>query len=210
MRRQHLVVMVKAPQAGRVKTRLAARIGTTEALRCYRVLLERTVRKLASDPRWITWLAVTPDRALLQLAAWGRNIGPVAAIPQGPGGLGRRMQRLMDRLPPGPVVIVGSDIPSIGRLDIAAAFRALGSGDAVLGPAEDGGYWLVGQRRTSGTLRLFDDVRWSSEHTLADTLANLDGRKLALLRTIADVDDEAAYLRWRRARRLSTGPTRQM
>ena len=198
MRRRHLVIMVKAPQAGRVKTRLAAAIGTVEALRCYRVLLAGTVRRLASDGRWVTWLAVTPDRAARQTAAWARGIGPVAVVPQGPGGLGERMQRLMDQLPPGPVVIVGSDIPGVGRRDIAAAFRALGADDAVFGPAEDGGYWLVGQRRTPRTLRLFDAVRWSSEHTLSDTLRNVEGLKVAHLRTIADVDDEAAYLLWRR------------
>jgi glycosyltransferase A (GT-A) superfamily protein (DUF2064 family) len=107
------------------------------------------------------------------------------------------MQRLMDRLPPGPVVIVGSDVPGIAPGDIAAAFRALGAGDAVLGPAEDGGYWLVGQRRRPG-MQMFDAVRWSSPHTLADTLANLRTRKVAHLRTIADVDSEADYLRWRR------------
>ena len=202
MRRQHLVVMVKEPQAGRVKTRLAAQIGTVEALRSYRVLLEHTVRRLASDPRWVTWLAVTPDSAAPRVAAWGRTMGPVAVTGQGPGGLGRRMQRLMDRLPRGPVVIVGSDIPGIGRHDIAAAFRALGSGAAVFGPAADGGYWLVGQRRTPRPLRLFDAVRWSSEHTLTDTLANVTGRKISLLRTMCDVDSKADYEHWRREDRL--------
>jgi glycosyltransferase A (GT-A) superfamily protein (DUF2064 family) len=96
------------------------------------------------------------------------------------------------------VVIVGSDIPGIRCRDIAAAFRGLGARDAVFGPAEDGGYWLVGQRRTPQTQRLFDGVRWSSEHALADTLGNLNGRNLSVLRTAMDVDDEAAYLRWRR------------
>jgi uncharacterized protein len=198
VRRQHLVIMVKAPQAGRVKTRLAAAVGGIEALRSYRVLLADTVRRLAGDRRWITWLAVTPDVAVPRLAAWGRAIGPVAVTPQGPGGLGARMQRLMDRLPPGPVVIIGSDIPDIARRDIAAAFHALGAGDAVFGPADDGGYWLVGQRRMPRTLRLFDAVRWSSRHTLADTLANVEERRVRLLRSAADVDGAADYLRWRR------------
>ena len=198
--RRHLVIMAKAPQAGRVKTRLAASIGTIEALRSYRVLLEATVRRLASDRRWTTWLAVTPDGAARRLAAWACGVGPVAVTPQGPGGLGERMQRLMDRLPPGPVIILGSDIPGLGKPDIAAAFRALGPSDAVFGPAEDGGYWLVGQRRLPQVPRLFDAVRWSSADTLADTLANLKGRKIVHLRKIADIDDEADYLRWRRGR----------
>jgi uncharacterized protein len=191
---QHLVIMVKAPQAGRVKTRLAAAIGAVEALRCYRAMLDRTVRRLA-DGRWATWLAVTPDGTAPRMAVRGRGI---AVVPQGPGGLGERMQRVMDVLPPGPVVIVGSDIPGIGRGDVAAAFRALGGHDAVLGPADDGGYWLVGQRRIPRTLRLFEGVRWSSEETLGDTIANLEGRKVSLLRTMGDLDGEADYLRWRR------------
>jgi uncharacterized protein len=194
VRRQHLVIMVKAPQAGRVKTRLAAAIGAVEAVRCYRAMLERTVRRLA-DGRWATWLAVTPDGAAPRMAVGGRGI---AVMAQGPGGLGERMQRVMDVLPPGPVVIVGSDIPGIGRGDVAAAFRALGSHDAVFGPADDGGYWLVGQRRIPRTLRLFEGVRWSSAEALRDTLANLAGRKVALLRTMGDLDGEADYLRWRR------------
>jgi uncharacterized protein len=190
--RQQLVIMVKAPDAGRVKTRLAAAIGAVEAVRCYRVMLDRTVRGLA-DGRWATWLAVTPDGAAARMEARG-----IAVIQQGPGGLGTRMQRVMDDLPPGPVVIVGSDIPEIGRGDVAAAFRALGGHDAVLGPAEDGGYWLVGQRRVPRVLRLFENVRWSNAETLGDTIANLEGRKVSLLRTLGDLDGEADYLRWRR------------
>ena len=192
MTRQHLVVMVKAPEAGRVKTRLAAAVGAVEAVRCYRVMLERTVRRLA-DGRWATWLAVTPDGAARRMGARG-----IAVMAQGPGGLGERMQRVMDGLPAGPVVIVGSDIPGIGRGDVAAAFRALGGSDAVFGPADDGGYWLVGQRRVPKVLRLFEGVRWSSEETLADTLVNLAGRKVSLLRTLGDLDGKADYLRWRR------------
>jgi uncharacterized protein len=184
--------MVKAPEAGRVKTRLAAAIGAVEAVRCYRVMLARTVRRLA-DGRWATWLAVTPDGAARRLAVRANGV-----MAQGPGGLGERMQRVMDDLPPGPVVIVGSDIPGIGRGDVAAAFRALGGSDAVLGPADDGGYWLVGQRRVPRVLRLFEGVRWSSEETLADTIANLEGRKVTLLRTMGDLDGETDYLRWRR------------
>jgi glycosyltransferase A (GT-A) superfamily protein (DUF2064 family) len=88
------------------------------------------------------------------------------------------------------VVLVGSDIPGIGRDDIAAAFRALGRAQAVFGPAEDGGYWLVGlgPRRPAHP---FADVRWSTAHALGDTLANFCGRRIALLRTLRDVDTAA-------------------
>jgi glycosyltransferase A (GT-A) superfamily protein (DUF2064 family) len=97
-------------------------------------------------------------------------------------------------------VLVGSDIPGLSRDDIAAAFRALGRADAVFGPAEDGGYWLVGlgPRRPA---RPFAAVRWSTRYALADTLTNFAGRRVALLRTLRDVDTAADLAAIRRARR---------
>ena len=113
--------------------------------------------------------------------------------------LGARMGRVMTTLPSGPVVIVGTDIPDIQQTDIRQAFRRLGSYDAVLGPATDGGYWLVGLKRTPSIPRIFEDVRWSSPHALSDTLANLDRQalKVHMLRELEDVDDEQSYERWK-------------
>ncbi len=194
---RHLVVMAKEPIMGRVKTRLAASIGAVEATRAARVMLRALLRRLARDPRWTTWLAASPDSAA-RPARW-QGDARCRLIAQGRGDLGRRMQSLVERLPPGPAVIIGSDIPAIAPADIAAAFHLLGSNDAVLGPASDGGYWLVGlsHRRP---LRPFDDVRWSGPHALADTLANLAGHRVALLRTLTDVDTADAHLAWRQGR----------
>src|SRR6185437_3360264 len=118
---------------------------------------------------------------------------------QGGGDLGRRMARVFRLLPPGAAVIIGSDIPAIRPAHIAAAFRALGSYEAVFGPATDGGYWLVGLRRRPRVPRgLFKRVRWSSEHALADTRAGLPRQmSVALLETLEDVDDAGGYARWR-------------
>ena len=104
---------------------------------------------------------------------------------QGRGDLGARMGRALARHRR--AVLVGCDIPDLGRADIAAAFRALGRAQAVFGPAEDGGYWLVGfgPRRPPAP---FAGVRWSSEHALADTLANCRSYRVALLRRLQDVD----------------------
>ncbi len=99
------------------------------------------------------------------------------------------MANVARELPPGPVVIVGSDIPDIAPNHIAKAFRALGDNDAVFGPATDGGYWLVGLRRRPRFLDPFAGVRWSSVHALADTLANLAGRRVAFVDLLSDVDD---------------------
>ena len=83
------------------------------------------------------------------------------------------MDRVMKTMPPGPVVLIGADIPDIRPCHIKNAFKILGAHDTVFGPAEDGGYWLVGQRRRPRILSLFADVRWSSPHALADTLKNI-------------------------------------
>ncbi len=187
--------MVKAPVAGQVKTRLASTIGVGAATGFYRSMLARTVRRLDGDSRWRTLLGVTPDRSVWS-PVWPTCDG---LVPQGPGDLGARMGRLFERLPPGPVVIIGSDIPGIEPSDIAVAFTALGSHDAVLGPAPDGGYWLIGLKRSPRVPRPFAGVRWSSEHTLRDTLANLNDCRVALLRELADVDTADDYREWRRA-----------
>ena len=83
-------------------------------------------------------------------------------------------------------------MPGVGRARIAEAFRALGRADAVLGPATDGGYWLVGLRRTAAVpAGLFRGVRWSTAHALADTEASMAGLRVAHVATLADVDTAA-------------------
>ncbi len=189
---RHLVVMARAPQLGRGKRRLATDIGALGAHRFYRFTSAALIRRLARDRRWKTWLALTPDAALRDPASLaglvGKLIGPDQIIPQGSGDLGARMGALFEDLPPGPVVIVGSDIPGIEPRHIAQAFDALGGHDAVLGPAHDGGYWLIGARRRPSVIAPFKGVRWSTADTLSDTLANLRGRRIKLLETLTDVD----------------------
>ena len=90
-------------------------------------------------------------------------------------------------------MLVGSDIPAITAADIATAFGALGQSEICFGPAPDGGYWLVGQAARARGTAMFADVRWSSEHALADTITNLAGREVAMLRQLTDVDDAASY-----------------
>jgi rSAM/selenodomain-associated transferase 1 len=185
--------MAKNPSAGRVKRRLAASVGAVAAARFYRTCLAHTLMRLGRDPRWRTLLAVSPDRDV-RAPYWPRGIG---RMPQGGGDLGVRMQRAFRRLPPGPAIIVGSDIPAIKPSDIARAFRLLGNGDAVLGRAPDGGYWLVGLRRSPRLLAPFANVRWSGPHALADTLRNLQGHRVAFAATLSDVDTAEDYRRLR-------------
>ncbi len=186
--RGHLAIFVKEPRLGAVKSRLGAELGTVEALRFYRLTVETVGRRLARDRRWNTYFAVTPDTY---------RIAGRPTIPQGRGDLGSRMARVFDQFPPGPAVIVGSDIPELEAHHVARAFRKLGSVDAVFGPSEDGGYWLLGLNRRRRAPDLFHGVRWSSGSELADTLANLGGRSHALLDPLDDIDTIDDWKRWR-------------
>ena len=199
--RHHLVIFARAPRLGTVKRRLARDIGALAAWRFHVLTTGALLRRLGRDPRWTTWLAVTPDR----WARGGRGLwrGPCRRLAQGPGGLGARMGRVFERLPPGPVVIVGSDVPGITAEGIARAFRRLGGHDWVLGPAADGGYWLIGARRRPVLSLPFQGVRWGSRHARADTLANLAGRRVALIEPLDDVDTVADLAHLKRQKKVS-------
>lgn len=183
--------MAKAPVAGAVKSRLAREVGAVAATCFARHCMAALIARVGFDARWQTSLWVTPDAS-----ATSRH-WPFALprLMQGRGDLGRRMQRILDHAALGPVVIIGTDIPGITPAHIAAAFRMLGRAGCVFGRAADGGYWLIGARRRPHTPRPFANVRWSSEHALGDTLANLAGRSVGFVATLSDVDDAAALAR---------------
>lgn len=182
-----LVIFVKAPIAGRVKTRLAKDLGAGRAAAIYRRLSANTIAQAAKG-KWRTVLAVDPVSAL---RGYG-NLWPgrVLRIAQGRGDLGERMQRVFGRSDIGPVVIIGSDAPGMRARHIRAAFKALEGADAVFGPATDGGYWLIGFARRRGWRPKFDGVRWSSASALDDTVNCLKpGTRIVRLEMLADVDD---------------------
>lgn len=185
--RPTLVVMLKKPRPGRVKTRLGRDIGMVPAAWWFRHQVRRLLRAV-DDPRWALVLAVAPDRDGLASRVWPKHI---QRIPQGSGDLGQRMARVMHALPPGPVCIIGADVPGITPHHIARAFRALGGHEAVFGPAPDGGYWLVGLKRTRIPMTLFENVRWSSENALSDTVESLGDMRVAMLDVLRDVDTAA-------------------
>ncbi|WGW05139.1 TIGR04282 family arsenosugar biosynthesis glycosyltransferase [Tropicibacter oceani] len=188
MSQRTLIVMVKEPRPGRVKTRLGRDIGHTAAAWWFRHQTRALLRRL-QDPRWQIVLAVSPDREGLQSRIWPAHLPRLA---QGRGNLGDRMARMMRAAPPGPVCVIGADIPGITPASIWRAFTSLGAHDAVFGPAPDGGYWLVGVRNAAAVpSALFQGVRWSSQHALADSLASLSGARVALVDELRDVDTVA-------------------
>lgn len=201
---RHLVILVKAPRIGAVKTRLARGVGVMAAWRFYRNTTTEVLRRLAARGAkpWRLWLAVTPDAFVTKGRFWPADLHRMG---QGRGDLGARMAKPMQDLPLGPVVVIGSDVPDISASLIAEAFEALERADAVVGPATDGGYWLIGLRRRPvppSRLRpgLFRHVRWSGPHALADTLAGLDPRlTIAEITTLSDVDRAKDLAEWKKA-----------
>lgn len=178
--------MVKEPRPGRVKTRLGRAIGMTRAAWWYRHQTKRLIRRL-EDPRWSILLAVSPDREGMLSRVWPAHF---TRIPQGQGDLGKRMARALTATQ-GPSVLIGSDIPGVEPCHIARAFRALGQAPSVIGPAPDGGYWLVGLRHPGlAPASLFQNVRWSHPDTLDDTLPTLP-QPVARIDMLNDVDEIA-------------------
>ena len=195
-----LLVFAKAPVAGQAKTRLAAQVGDGPALAAYRALIEATLSCaaaardagiLAEVALWCT----DPDAPALAELAERHGL---ARHRQAAGDLGTRMSAaIAAALRTSPrVLLVGTDCPVLTPAYLAAASASLATHDAVLGPAEDGGYVLVGARRPLA----FDGVRWSTAHTRADTLAAFaaGGVSCALLPPLWDVDDADALARWAR------------
>ena len=179
---------------GKVKTRLAADTGHVHARRIYRAMTAKILREM-QDPRWQTVLYVTPDNHITESfgGLWPHNMLRFA---QRGGGLSARSARIFAEK--GPVITIGTDIPSMKRRDIAAGFRALKRHDAVVGPAADGGFWLLGLNAPARP-DLFEDIRWSHAETRADMCAAIKGTT-ALLRTREDVDDAASYGRFKASR----------
>ncbi len=186
-----VLVFVRAPQAGRVKTRLAAGIGAPAALRVYVRLAEHALAQARASGAAVR-VHFTPADAGEAVRAW---LGPGAEyLPQAAGDLGERMRGAFDAAFAAGfrrVVIIGSDLPGLSAALLGRAFALLDGREAVLGPARDGGYYLLGLRRpVSG---VFGGIAWSTGEVFAATVARLReaGIEPALLEALADLDEAA-------------------
>ena len=197
----HLLVFAREPVLGRVKTRLAAGIGAEAALAVYRELLTLTVTAVAAAQIPATvWLAETPappaDPALPR-PEWPDlpwRVQPTA------DSLGARMSHAFaEAFAAGPsrVVIIGTDCPELSAELLHRAFDELTTHDLVLGPAHDGGYYLLGMNKLQPAL--FDNKSWSTATVLADTLADAArlNLRVAQLPTLHDIDSVEDLATWR-------------
>ena len=186
-----VLIFARAPRLGGPKRRLAAGIGDEAALDFYRNTLFALPARLASFD--LTFV-VTPDESVADHSLWPAGVSRIA---QGDGSLGDRMHRALQQVMPLPAVLIGSDIPEIRPAHLERAFDLLAAHDLVFGPAADGGFWLIGTRRRPLPERLFERVRWSSSHTLADTIATVPADwSVGLADELEDVDDALAHQRW--------------
>lgn len=197
-----LIVFVKAPRPGLVKTRIAEVLGAEAAAAIYRRLAECVLANLAGLRE--VELRFAPDDALPEIAPW---LCPGwRANPQGGGDLGVRLERAFaDAFAAGArrVVVIGSDCPEVRTADIRDAWQALAGAGVALGPAQDGGYWLIGLAQPQP--RLFTDLPWSTADVFRQTVerARALGLRVARLRQLADVDTAADW----QAFQAGLGPT---
>jgi rSAM/selenodomain-associated transferase 1 len=193
MSRNALLVFVKHPSPGAVKTRLAAEVGPEAAARLYRTLAERVLE--ATSPRageYERLVFFDPPEALAGMRAW---LPGVRLLAQSGGDLGARMADAFARAfarGAERVVLVGTDAPAVGRETVMEALSALDAADVVIGPAEDGGYYLLALRQPRP--ELFSGVAWSTPSVRAQTLtraafASLSVRELAPLRDVDTLED---------------------
>jgi uncharacterized protein len=204
-----LVVFARAPELGRVKTRVAAELGAHAALSAYRRLADHVMAAVQGGERYSLTVAYTPPDAERQMRQW---LGwSVSLTPQAEGDLGDRMQRaIADAISNGAerVVVIGTDCPDVTAATVEEAFARLADADIVLGPATDGGYYLIGMSRLHRSV--FDDVPWSSPETLRVTLARVRaaGLSVAQLEERRDIDTADDWRAWLASGADQSGRTR--
>lgn len=183
-------VFAKAPAPGRVKTRLAADVGDRQAVEIYRAMGRAIVDELRGGPYRLVVYGDPPDEESLDaIRSW---LGPdgLEVRPQTDGDLGRRMHAALTEAleEADEALLVGADIPGIDQPTVRRAFAALAEDDVVLGPATDGGYYLVGL--SSPCHELFREMPWSTSRVLAETMrrAGSAGLQVGLLEEKSDVD----------------------
>ena len=187
-------VFAKPPVPGRVKTRLSAALGDEWAAELAAAMLHDVWSVVASAPRAIPVLAAAAD------GSFGVDVPKDRVWLQSGADLGSRIESILQRglgITPAAIAL-GADTPLLTRCDLAEAMEQLESGNAVLGPCDDGGFYLLGVR--SCCSGLLAGIPWSCRYTCAATEARLSshGMKVARIRSSFDIDTPADVHRLRR------------
>ena len=187
MQEKALIIFIKNPELGKVKTRLAKTVGDEKALAIYKALLEHT-RKIA--------VALSVDRLLFYSQSinkkddWSKEDFKKAL--QVKGDLGKKMKSAFKKAfkKHNKVVIIGSDCASLSPAIVEAAFNQLEEQAFVIGPAMDGGYYLLGMNTFQPSV--FEDIEWSTPSVFEKTIERIKELKVAytVLPTLSDIDYE--------------------
>lgn len=186
MNNRALIIFAKSPRGADVKTRLSGHVTDEERLGLYVSLLTNTIEKLKDIPGVDTLIAYSPPED----GDYFSGFGP-GTFPQSGGDIGERMHNALGRVLKegyGKAVLVGVDIPGLSPSTIIRAFELLKDSALVFGPARDGGYYLVGMKKP--VREIFQDIPWSTAHTLAETLKKASELVLstALTEKLSDID----------------------
>jgi rSAM/selenodomain-associated transferase 1 len=195
-----VIIFAKAPEKGKVKTRLALGMDEDLAVSIYRKIVEKTIRTVLQTP-FSPVICFSPAEKEKMMKDWlGRHLS--YTIQKGDD-LGQRISSAFGAAFENgfsQVLVIGSDIPGIEPNHLSEAFSLLKKNDAVIGPAYDGGYWLIGFNRNRFSPHVFADIPWSTEDVLDHTKEKCAGVGVstalaAKLRDLDTVDD--LTLLWR-------------
>jgi rSAM/selenodomain-associated transferase 1 len=185
-----LLFFIKNPEKGRVKTRLASGVGDEMAVRLYRRFLLAMLSTL-NRGTFLFYLCFCPENALSDLKSWlGEDY---LYMPQTGENLGERMKNgFIDAFAMNfkRVVLIGSDIPDLPLEFVEEAFSSLQEKDVVIGPSFDGGYYLIGFKDKSFSLRAFEGIPWSTKRVFEETMRVLkqEGLTVHTLQPLRDID----------------------
>ena len=183
-----VVLFTRYPEPGKAKTRLIPAIGAERAAQVHRTLTEWTVQAVLESG-----LALEVRATGAPLEAFAEWLGAASLVDQGAGDLGQRLARAG---PPYPTLFIGADAPDLTSDLLRNAANALTHADAVIGPAADGGYWLLGLARAVDGV--FDGVDWGTRAVCGQTIERLlaAGIDPVLLPELADCDRPEDLARW--------------
>ena len=179
-----LIIFTRNPELGKVKTRLAKSVGDESALKIYKFLLQHT-KEITENLKVDKYIFYS--ETILQNDIWDENIYRKKL--QTGNDLGERMQTAFSDLFDfgyEKVLIVGSDIYELQQKDIEKAFDALKTNDFAIGPAKDGGYYLLGMKALKSNI--FQNKNWGTSTVLEETLKDLENEKYVLLPEMRDID----------------------
>lgn len=180
-----VALFTRWPEAGKAKTRLIPALGPKGAADLHKRLTERSVATVRAAGLALEIRSTGADPA--QFRDW---LGVASVVDQGEGDLGERLARTAESLP---VLLLGADIPGLLPHHLTAAAAALASAPAVIGPAADGGYWLLGL--AAPMPQAFTGIAWGTDTVLAATLACLPPGT-PRLDTLSDLDTPADLAHW--------------